>query len=58
MTLFARFASLFRRAPVTAEDLAAEAEATRIRDQIETARLSQRSPAGESYQSGRSSTYR
>jgi hypothetical protein len=45
-----------RPAPKTSEDIAAEAEATRLADQIETARLSQRSgSAAENYQSGRGS---
>jgi hypothetical protein len=47
------FKKLFRRAPKTPEDLAAEAEAKVLRDQMETARLSQRSQAGQNYQSGR-----
>ncbi len=47
------FKKLFRREPKTPEDLEAEAEAHRIRDEMETARLSQRSMAGQNYQSGR-----
>jgi hypothetical protein len=46
----------FRATPKTPEDIAAEAEAKRLADQIETARLSQRSgSAAENYQSGRGS---
>jgi hypothetical protein len=44
---------LFRREPRTPEELAAEAEARRIAEQNATVRLSQRSGAGEVYQSGR-----
>ena len=45
-----------RPAPKTPEDIAAEAEARQLRDQMETVRLSQRSgSAGENYQSGRGS---
>lgn len=43
-----------RPAPKTPEDIAAEAEARQLHDQMETLRLSQRSgSAGENYQSGR-----
>jgi hypothetical protein len=41
--------------PKSPEDLAAQAEALRVRDEMETARLSQRSQAGQNYQSGRGS---
>jgi hypothetical protein len=45
-----------RPTPKDPEDLAAEAEARRLRDQMETIRTSQRSgSAGENYQSGRAS---
>jgi hypothetical protein len=45
-----------RPTPKDPEDLAAEAEARRLRDQMETIRTSQRSgSAGENYQSGRGS---
>jgi hypothetical protein len=47
------FTKLFRRRPKSTEDLAAEAEAQRLRDEMQTARLSQRSQAGQNYQSGR-----
>jgi hypothetical protein len=49
---------LFRRlqSPPGADDRAAVAEAERLRDQMETIRLSQRAgSAGENYQSGRGS---
>jgi hypothetical protein len=42
-----------RPTPKTAEDIAAKAESDRLRDEMETIRLSQRSAAGENYQSGR-----
>jgi hypothetical protein len=49
--LFARLQS-----PPGAEDRAATAEAERLRDQMETIRLSQKAgSAGENYQSGRGS---
>jgi hypothetical protein len=53
MTLKAHIASIFRRKPLTAEDLEARQEALRLRDEQETIRVSQRSGAGENYQSGR-----
>ena len=46
----------FRSTPKTPEDLAAEAEAKQLQEQLETIRLSQRSGSqGENYQSGRPS---
>jgi hypothetical protein len=53
MTLKARLAGLVRRKPLTAEELEARQEALRLRDEMETIRVSQRSSAGENYQSGR-----
>lgn len=54
MSLFQKLLETIRPAPLTPEDIAAEAEAKRLADQIETTRLSQRSgSAGENYQSGR-----
>ncbi len=54
MNLFTKLLEAIRPAPLTPEDIAAEAEAKRLADQIETTRLSQRSgSAGENYQSGR-----
>jgi hypothetical protein len=44
-----------RPTPTDPDELAAEAEARRIRDQMETVKLSQRSGSGENYQSGRGS---
>jgi len=41
--------------PKSADDIAARAEADRLRSEMETIRLSQRSGAGENYQSGRGS---
>jgi hypothetical protein len=41
----------------TAEDLEAAQEAARIRAEMETIRLSQRSMVGENYQSGRGSRH-
>jgi hypothetical protein len=39
--------------PETPEEIAERAEAERLRDEMQTQRLSQRSTAGENYQSGR-----
>ena len=58
MSVIARLFTLFRSTPTTAEDIAAAEESARIRDQISTARLSQKSAAGENYQSGRPTNYR
>lgn len=41
----------------TPEDLEAAREAIRIRDEMETIRISQRSMQGENYQSGRGSCH-
>ena len=55
-SLLKKLLEAIRPAPKTAEDIAAEAEAKQLRDQMETVRLSQRSgSAGENYQSGRGS---
>ena len=43
--------------PKTPEDIEAAQEAARIRDEMETIRVSQRSAAGENYQSGRGSRH-
>lgn len=40
-------------APKTPDEIAAKAESEHLRDELETLRLSQRSGAGENYQSGR-----
>ena len=51
-----RLLEALRPTPKTPEDIAAEAEARRVQDQLDTIRLSQRSgSAGENYQSGRGS---
>lgn len=55
MNPFARLIALLKPTPMSAEDLEAAGEAAQIKDQIETARASQRSGAGENYQSGRGS---
>ena len=47
MNLFAKIKQLFQGEPHTAEEIV---EAQRIRDDLETQRLSQRSAAGENYQ--------
>jgi hypothetical protein len=48
--------ALFSREPKSPEDIAAEAEAKRLRDQAVDIKLSQRAgSAGENYQSGRGS---
>ena len=39
-------------APRTPEDIAAKAESQRLRDEMETQRLAQRSASGENFQSG------
>jgi hypothetical protein len=43
----------FRRAPKSSEDVAAEREAGRIRDDITTTRWSTRAPGGEFYEAER-----
>jgi hypothetical protein len=57
MGLGRRIASLFRRRPPTAEELEAEAEAQRVRYEMDTIRASQRGSAGQNYQSGRGSRH-
>jgi hypothetical protein len=53
MSFLTRIRDLLSPRPTSPEDIADEAEAKRLRDQLETARLSQRSQAGQNYQSGR-----
>jgi hypothetical protein len=54
MNLVKKLIEVFRATPRTPEDIAAEAEARQLHDQMETARLSQRAgSAGENYESGR-----
>jgi hypothetical protein len=55
MNVLQKFRDLFRREPPSPEDLEEAAESQRLRDELETIRLSQRSTAGENYQSGRGS---
>jgi len=52
-----RLIDAFKPRPRTAEDLEAAQEAERIRYEMETIRLSQRSQAGQNYQSGRGSRH-
>jgi hypothetical protein len=51
--LLQRLLESLRSTPKTPEDIAAKVESDRLRDEMETIRLSQRSAAGENYQSGR-----
>ena len=53
MALIGKLLTLLRPAPKTPEEIEAELESDRVRDQVQTVRLSQRSAAGENYQSGR-----
>jgi phosphatidylserine/phosphatidylglycerophosphate/cardiolipin synthase-like enzyme len=55
VNLVRRLLDSLRPTPRSPEDLAAEAESKRIQDQNLDVRLSQRSGAGENYQSGRGS---
>lgn len=53
MTLIEKLLGLLRHTPQTPEEIEAELESDRVRDDLETLRLSQRSTAGQNYQSGR-----
>ncbi len=53
MTLITKLLTLLRPAPKTPEEIEAELEGKRVRDDLQTQRLSQRSTAGQNYQSGR-----
>jgi hypothetical protein len=54
--LLKKLRGLFARGPKSPEDIAADAEARRVQDQVLDVRLSQRAgSAGENYQSGRGS---
>ena len=53
MTTLARLIAWLRSAPKSREDLAAEREAARIRDEMTTTRWSARVPAGEFYEAER-----
>ncbi|MFL5926912.1 MAG: hypothetical protein ACJ77E_08265 [Gaiellaceae bacterium] len=54
--MFGKLFDKLRRPPRTPEDIAAKLEADRLRDEMETIRLSQRSTAGQNYESGRGSS--
>ena len=55
MSILQKLRDVFRRSPPSPDDVEAAAESQRLRDELETIRLSQRSTAGENYQSGRGS---
>jgi hypothetical protein len=55
MNRFKKMLDKLRPRPTSPEDLAAEVEAKRLQDRNQDVRLSQRSSAGEHYQSGRGS---
>jgi hypothetical protein len=55
MNPLARLVAWFKPGPKTPEEIEAAAEAARLRADMQTARLSQRSGAGQNYQSGRGS---
>ncbi|MDX6453353.1 MAG: hypothetical protein QOH16_3402 [Gaiellaceae bacterium] len=55
MSILQKMRNVFRRSPPSPDDLEGLAESARLRDEQETIRLSQRSAAGENYQSGRGS---
>jgi hypothetical protein len=55
MNPLARLVGWFKPGPKTPEEIEAAAEAARLRAEMQTARLSQRSGAGQNYQSGRGS---
>ena len=53
VTRLSRLIAWFRRAPKSSEDVAAEREAGRIRDDITTTRWSARAPGGEFFEAER-----
>jgi hypothetical protein len=53
MKSWRRIVEALRPTPKTPEEIADRAEADRLRDEMLTQRLSQRSTAGQNYQSGR-----
>ena len=53
MNLWGKIVEALRPTPQTPEEIAARAEAERLRDELKTRQLSQESSAGETYQSGR-----
>jgi hypothetical protein len=55
MSIVQKLRDAFRRSPPTEEEIEGAAESARLRGEMETLRLSQRSTAGENYQSGRGS---
>jgi len=55
MSRFKELLDRLRSRPTSPEDLAAAVEARRLQDRNQDVRLSQRSSAGENYQSGRGS---
>jgi hypothetical protein len=55
MKLLDRLRGLFKRQPASPEELAEAEEAKRIQYEQDSIRASQRSPAGQMYQSGRGS---
>jgi hypothetical protein len=57
MTPLTRLVAWIRPKPKTPEEVEAAQEAERIRYEMETIRLSQRSMTGENYQSGRGSRH-
>jgi hypothetical protein len=52
-----RLLEALKRSPGTPEEVAAQQEAERLRDEMATIRVSQRSTTGENYQSGRGSRH-
>jgi hypothetical protein len=55
VSLAQRIAKLFNRGPVTPEEIAEAEEAKRIQYEQDSIRASQRTMAGQNYQSGRGS---
>jgi hypothetical protein len=55
MSILQKLRAAFHRSPPTQEEIEEAAESARLRGEMETLRLSQRSTAGENYQSGRGS---
>ena len=53
MNALRKLLDAIRPGPKSPDDIAAQAEAARLRDEMETQRLSQRSTSGQNYQSGR-----
>jgi hypothetical protein len=55
MSILQKLREALRRSPPTQEEIEEAAESARMRDEMATLRVSQRSTAGENYQSGRGS---